>query len=158
MMFTSMAPVRRQKDPRPYRVVETGARVDSSAFGTPGVTLIFDPRPEFIKQPSNPVNQVLDLVRDHYVSSNSWGSSMVWLSIVAEVTKKISGASPSVWRTDLPTASPQLLEQLIVELGVEAALPQLLHAGHVLQRLADASESAGKSYMLERLHDDDESD
>jgi hypothetical protein len=156
MMFTSMSPLRRHKDPRPYKIIETGQRVDQSAFGTPGVTIVFDPRAKYMPANRLPVNHVLELVRDYYVAGgSSWSSSMTWLAIVAGVTNQISIA-PVRWRTDLPTAELGLLEELVEELGAEKILPQLLHAGDVLQRIADLVEAAGMSYELERKHHDDD--
>lgn len=155
MMFTSMPPLRRHKDPRPYRVVETGERATAAIFGTPGVTVIFEPRAKYMPPAVLPVNEILDRVRDFYSPSNPWATSMVWLSVVAGWTEKISGEVPPAWRTDLPTTELHVLQDLVDQLGDEA-LPQLLHAGNVLERLADAAELAGKAYLLERKTDLDE--
>lgn len=155
MMFTSMPAERRQKDPTPFRVIETGERVNESAFGTPGITILFDPRPEFMPANKLPVNAVLEHIRQQW-STDTWGSSMLWLTAIALWTKKIYGAVPKTWRTDLPLNLVELgfLGELVSEIGETAILPQLLHAGAVMERLADCAEASGNSYPLIRPSED----
>lgn len=158
MMYASRPASRLQHDPQPFLVKETGARVDESAFGTPGVTIFFSPRPEFLPAQLLPVNEVLVEVRDHF-SSDTWGSSMLWLAIVSAWVERLAGKAPKEWRTDLPWSRVDpdaALGELVLELGPEKILPQLLHAGAVLERVADLTELAGKTHPLERVEEDDD--
>lgn len=154
-MFTSTTAIRRQKDPRPYFIAETGERVDESAFGTPGVTIAFSPRSEYMLEPANPVNEILDHVRDYYKTSDPWGSSMFWLAIIAGWVEELTGTVPTAWRTDLPPVELGVLAETVAQLAPADALAQLEHAGAVLQRIADAAELAGKDYELVRASSDD---
>jgi hypothetical protein len=147
MMFTSMPAERRHKDPKPYFIAETNERVDTSAFGTPGATIIFNPRPEFMRAALLPVNFFLDWARENW-TSDPWASSLSSLAAVTQLLEMISGDHPSNWRTELEPAGAYQIEDLLLEVADEDQIPMLLHAGAVLTRIADLVALEGKSYKI----------
>lgn len=156
-MFTSITPERAQRDPRPFVVLETGKRVDESALGTPGMTLKFDPRAEYMPVQKNPVNELLNVFRDYYSSTDPWGSSMTWLGIVVTVLKKnYNEHAPAHWRGEVRPAEAGVIAELVKEMNPDELHAQLLFAGEVMSRLATAAWLDNKDYPLQRSKDDED--
>jgi hypothetical protein len=150
-MYASISPMRAQRDPLPFRVLETGERVDASAMGTPGITLQFDPRAEYMPKQLNEVNQILDVFRDYFTDADPWGSSMTWLGIVVTVLKKKFGEhAPAHWRGEVRPAEAGVIDELVSSLSPAELHKQLLFAGEVMNRLATAAWLENKDYPLKR--------
>jgi len=150
MTYSSIAPVRAQRDPLPFVVNGTSVRAGFDQLGQ-GQTLLFAPRAEFMPSGDRPFNVFLDDARAVYDDTDPWGWSRTWLVIIARQLQKLTGSIPEHWSTDVtqePTNTNAVdeVEYFAEELGEQEAVLQLTHAGNVLNRLAGCALAAGKNY------------